>query len=140
MPSLLTYLTFNGNCREAMLFYQKCLGGELFFQTIGDTKQAVRLPEKAQNCILHAVLKNEDFQIAGTDIINDEGLIKGNAVSIILLCNSDKELRTYFKSISAGGKAELKILRTDEGNLSANLRDKYGVHWYLHSKSTTKLT
>jgi PhnB protein len=134
MPSLLVYLTFNGNCREAMLFYQKCLGGELIFQTIGDTKQSVRLPEKAQNCILHAVLKHENFQIAGTDIVNDTGLIKGNAVSILLQCNSTKELRNYFKLLSAEGETELKLSKTNEGKFSGNLRDKYGVHWYLHTQ------
>lgn len=140
MPSLHTYLTFNGNCREAMLFYQKCLGGEVSFQTIGDTKSAAHLPEKTHRYILHAVLRKEHFQLAGTDIVSDDGLIKGNAVSILLQCNSDKELRTYFKLLSAGGKTELKISKTDEGNLSANLCDKYGVHWYLHSKTTTKST
>ena len=29
MPTLNPYLTFNGNCREAMTYYKECLGGEL---------------------------------------------------------------------------------------------------------------
>ena len=32
MKSVTTYLHFNGNCREAMSFYQTCLGGELHLQ------------------------------------------------------------------------------------------------------------
>jgi PhnB protein len=31
------YLTFDGKCKEAMTFYKECLGGELEFQTIGDS-------------------------------------------------------------------------------------------------------
>jgi PhnB protein len=131
MPSLLTYLTFNGNCREAMLFYQKCLGGELRFQTIGDTDTTIQLPEKIRNCILHAVLQKDNFEIAATDIVNGEALTKGNAVSILLRCNSGKELRHYFKRLSAGGETELKLSKTNEGKLSGNLKDKYGIHWYL---------
>jgi PhnB protein len=37
MTQINSYLTFNGNCQEAMIFYQKCLGGELTFQTVGES-------------------------------------------------------------------------------------------------------
>ena len=37
MSTINAYLTFNGNCREAMTFYQKYLGGKLSFQTIGES-------------------------------------------------------------------------------------------------------
>ena len=33
-PQLNPYLAFNGNCQEAMHFYQQCLGGELNIQLI----------------------------------------------------------------------------------------------------------
>src|SRR6185312_5274964 len=33
------YLIFNGNCREAMTFYQTCLGGELSVTTFGESGQ-----------------------------------------------------------------------------------------------------
>jgi len=46
------YLTFNGNCREAMNFYKKCLGGELTFQTIGDSPLSEKMNSKMQNAIL----------------------------------------------------------------------------------------
>ena len=29
MKEIITYLNFDGNCREAMKFYEQCLGGEL---------------------------------------------------------------------------------------------------------------
>jgi len=29
MKAIVAYLNFDGNCREAMKFYQRCLGGEL---------------------------------------------------------------------------------------------------------------
>ena len=36
MAKLNPYLNFNNQCREAMNFYKECLGGELFFQTVGE--------------------------------------------------------------------------------------------------------
>jgi PhnB protein len=40
------YLIFNGNCREAMTFYQSCLGGELNVMTFGDAGQKSAPEEK----------------------------------------------------------------------------------------------
>jgi uncharacterized glyoxalase superfamily protein PhnB len=34
------YLLFNGNCREAMSFYQGCFGGQLSLMTIGEPPMA----------------------------------------------------------------------------------------------------
>ncbi len=34
MTQIHSYLTFSGNCREAMTFYRECLGGILMLQTV----------------------------------------------------------------------------------------------------------
>jgi PhnB protein len=34
MTTINAYLTFNGNCRQAMTFYRECLGGELTLQAV----------------------------------------------------------------------------------------------------------
>ena len=44
--SIHSYLTFSGNCREAMTFYQECFGGTLTFQTVGDSPMSGKLPKK----------------------------------------------------------------------------------------------
>lgn len=54
MTQINSYLTFNGNCREAMTFYQECLGGELFMQTIGESPMAEQMPLPMKESILHA--------------------------------------------------------------------------------------
>jgi len=77
MAQLNPYLTFNGNCREAMNFYKECLGGELIFQTIGESPMADRMPEKMKECILHATLSNSAMVIMATDCVPEQGLIKG---------------------------------------------------------------
>ena len=43
------YLTFNGNCREAMHFYRGISGGELNLQTIGESPMAVKMPAPMQD-------------------------------------------------------------------------------------------
>lgn len=38
MKELLAYLNFDGNAREAMQFYEKCLGGKLQMMTFCDAQ------------------------------------------------------------------------------------------------------
>jgi PhnB protein len=54
MTQINSYLTFNGNCREAMNFYKDCLGGELNLQTIAESPLADKMPAQMKECILHA--------------------------------------------------------------------------------------
>ena len=47
MTQLNVYLTFDGNCREAMTFYKECLGGELVLNTVaGSAMEANCAPEQ----------------------------------------------------------------------------------------------
>ena len=84
MAQLVSYLTFNGNCREAMTFYKACLGGELTFQIIGESPLAEKMPAQMKECILHATLINGDLIIMASDMVDENGLIKGNSVSLML--------------------------------------------------------
>ncbi|UII32744.1 VOC family protein [Fulvivirga ulvae] len=134
MNKLVTYLTFNGNCREAMIFYQNCFGGELYLQTIGDTPEAEKLPREVRDYILHASLDGNDLVLMGTDMVEDNGLIKGNAMSIMVECNDELEVRKYYERLSEGGVETHPLQPNFFGNLFGGLRDKFGNHWLLHSK------
>jgi PhnB protein len=132
MPVINSYLTFNGNCREAMTFYQKCLGGELSFQTIGESPLSEKLPPKMKDCILHSTLTKENLVLLASDMVGDNGLIKGNSVSLLLQCKSEKELRNYYTKLSKGGIPTHAIENTFWGALFGDLTDKFGNHWLLH--------
>lgn len=126
------YLTFNGNCREAMTFYADCLGGELIFQTVGETPMAEQMPAKMKNCILHSTLTREELVLMGTDMVQNNGLIRGNAMSMELDCSSEEELRTCYARLSEGGEVTCAPQVTFWGALFGTLTDKYGNHWMLH--------
>jgi PhnB protein len=131
MHQIITYLSFSGNCREAMQFYQHCLGGELNWQTVGDTPGARKLPLSIRHYILNATLVIDDWILMGTDMVPDEGLIRGNTVSILLECNTEEELHNYYTKLSAGGALTQEIERTYWGALFGGLTDRFGNHWLL---------
>jgi PhnB protein len=102
--SIHSYLTFNGNCREAMTFYKKCLGGTLRFQTVGESPVAGKLPVKMRKGILQATLQRGHSLLVGTDLCADDGLIKGNSVSLMLACQNEKEAQQLYQKLSSGGR------------------------------------
>ena len=138
MTQISSYLTFNGNCKEAMTFYKKCLGGKLMLQTIGESPMADKMPQQMKECILHSALTKKSLVIMGSDMVSEQGLIKGNAVSLMLNCSSEKEIRACYANLSDGGRATHPLHVSFWGALFGNLTDRYGNHWILHFDKNKK--
>lgn len=138
MTQIFTYLTFNGNCREAMLFYKDCLGGELTFQTIGESPLSEKMPEQMKDCILHATLTKDAMLLMASDMVSEKGLIRGNSVSLSLNCSSEEEIKLYYEKLSEGGTKNHALENSFWGALFGDLTDKYGNHWILNYDKKTK--
>jgi len=61
------FLLFDGNCAEAMTFYQKCLGGELTLTKLGDTPMKAQFPPEKHSRIINAQLKSGAIEFSATD-------------------------------------------------------------------------
>ena len=73
------YLNFNGRCREAMEFYQQCLGGELLLQKLGESPMAAQMSSSVAEKILHSQLTNGAYILMGSDLIGNK-LEPGNSI------------------------------------------------------------
>lgn len=114
-----------------MTFYKECLGGKLVFQTLGESPLADNLPMEIRKYILNSTLVNGKLVIAGSDMVPESGLFKGNAVSLLLCCNSAKEASDYFLKLSVDANVTYPLEYTFWGSLFGGLVDKYGNHWLL---------
>jgi PhnB protein len=132
MTVLHPYLTFGGNCREAMSFYQKVLGGELRLQSVGESPMADRIPEEMKSCILHAMLTSDRLVLMASDMVGEKGLLKGNSVSLMLSCTSREEAESCYSKLSEGGEQTYPLETTFWGALFGGLTDRFGHHWLLH--------
>jgi PhnB protein len=132
MTQINSYLTFNGNCREAMTFYRDCLGGELNFQTVGESPLSDKMPTQMKDCILHATLTNDGLILMGSDMVNEKGLVKGNAVSLSLNCSSEEEIKSCYIKLSNAGLQNHPLEDSFWGALFGDLTDKFGNHWILN--------
>jgi PhnB protein len=115
-----------------MNFYKECLGGELTIQTVGETPLAEKMPEKMKAYVLHATLTNGNLTLMGSDMVPQDGLIKGNSVSLSLNCDSEEEIRSVYKKLCYGGEATHPLELTFWGATVGGLTDRYGHHWLLH--------
>lgn len=131
MSKIISYLTFSGNCREAMEFYQQCFGGDLKLNTVGESPLSENMPNKMKNSILHATLSNDDFALTATDMVPGEGKIMGNNISLIFQCDSESQIMDCYTKLAQGGKPDHPLETTYWGAKMGGLTDRYGNRWLL---------
>jgi PhnB protein len=129
MATLNPYLTFSGNCREAMTYYKNILGGELSFIVVGESPVADQVPPSIKDQILHSSLKTADLEIMATDM-QPETLKGGNDVHLCLVCKNETETRDLFAKLSEGGHVKQPLHEMFFG-LIGTVTDKFGKHWIL---------
>ncbi len=132
MAKLNPYLTFRDNCREAMTFYQGCLGGELKFMTVGESPAGAQLPKEAGKLIMHAALTGGSFELMASDDIEGGKVTVGNAINLMLYCASESEIKSIFPKLAVGGKVNTELKVEFWGSLFGDITDKYGIRWMLN--------
>ena len=133
MPTQLNaYLYFNGCCREAMTFYQQCLGGDLLMEKISESPMAAQMPSEAGVNILHSSLtRNGTLLLLGSDMMG-ANIKQGNSVGLCLNCSSDQEINIFFENLSAGGEIRMPLHQRFWGSTYGELTDKFGISWMLY--------
>ncbi|CAL1518806.1 VOC family protein [Chitinophaga sp. MM2321] len=132
MAQLNPYLNFDNNCREAMNFYQACLGGQLDLQTVGEMPaMAKQMPPEMKDHILHSYLKSGDIVIMASDL-SREKRIEGNTVHLCINCEDEDQINSFFTKLSAGGKITEPLTDMPWGAKYGALTDKYGKHWVFN--------
>ncbi len=116
-----------------MEFYKSVFGGELFIQTIGESKQAsAHMPASMHGNVMHAFLSSGAIKLAGADSMNPDKYVMGNAVMLTLNCSSEEEIKMYYEKLSEGGKQTMPLTDAEWGATFGMLTDKYGHHWMLN--------
>jgi PhnB protein len=115
-----------------MKFYQKCFGGVLSLQTVGESLETESMPVKMKNCIVHAELRNKYMVLLASDMVSEDGLQKGNHISLLFNCTTEIEIKKVYKKLSQGGKQTHPLKYTCWNALFGALTDRYGNNWILN--------
>lgn len=128
------FLLFDGNCAEAMTFYQKCLGGELTLTKLGDTPMKAQFPLEKHGRIINAQLKSGAINFSATDWMASPALEpkQGNTFSIYVIGGTYGELKTVFDKLAEGVDKDKRTfieLNNMPFGSYGQFTDKYGVSW-----------
>ncbi len=126
------FLLFDGNCAEAMTFYQKCLGGELTLTKLADTPMKDQFPPEKHNRLINAHLKSGAIEISATDWMASPAYepIQGDTVAIIIFGETQAELQTVFSRLKEGASLDrFQELHEMPFGTYGQMTDQFGVHW-----------
>ena len=128
---LITYLTFAGNCEEAMNFYKEALGAEiLLFSRMGD--RPMEVPENLKGKIMHARMQIGENELYMSDTFDPSSINKGNNVSLSIQIDDATELKNSFDKLSAGGNVAMPLQKTFWATSFGMFVDKFGIHWMFN--------
>lgn len=131
MKGINTYLIFDGNCREAVKFYEKCLKADLLMMPFAEMPGDV--PPEAKDRIMHAKLtRGEEVVIMASDNMPGMPFQQGNNFSVSINCEGKQEVDELIRALGDGGKVTMPAQETFWGAYFAMLTDKFGINWMLN--------
>ncbi len=130
-----TYLTFDGNCREAFEFYREVFGGEFsFLSTFADGPPELGVPESEQDRILHMSLPTGSSVLMGSDSTCAFGPPPkaGDNFSLSITPDSREQCDELFARLSAGGSDIQPMQDQFWGAYFGRFTDKFGINWMIN--------
>ena len=130
MKAANTYLTFDGDCKDAMTFYGKCLGAEpnLTSFSAGPPEMAAMVKDLPDR-ILHAEVASGAVVLMASDSMPGSPFVKGTNFSISLSCESQAEMERIFTALSEGGQVTMPMDDVFWGGRFGMLTDRFGISW-----------
>lgn len=132
--SLSTYLTFDGNCREAFDFYRSVFGGDFdSFQTFADVPPDVPVSEEEKSLVMHVSLPIGSSVLMGSDKASfGPPLAIGNNFSIAVEAESRERCDELFAKLSAGGSVVMPLQEMFWGAYYGTWTDRFGINWMVN--------
>lgn len=132
------YLSFNGQCESAFLFYAKCLRGNIDAMIKHrDTPIADQVPHDWQDKVIHARLSVGNFVLMGGDAPADH-YEAPRGFSVTLSVDDVKEAERLFKDLSLSGQVRMPLQQTFWAQAFGMLVDQFGTPWMINGGETPK--
>ncbi len=121
------FITFSGNCKKALTFYQTCFGGTLHFEIFDKPLQGyTEVP------VISGYLVADSIVIHGSDLVHNEGRKIGNHISVFLPFKNADDRKVLIEKLVPG----LPDQNDDEQKL-IEVTDEFDVRWVLAVNQTT---
>lgn len=128
------YLGFNGNCAEAMRFYETALGGKLEILMSGaDLPIEAQIPKEGADRIVHArlALRGGGYLYAGDapTHLPYQGMY---GVAVTLNFDTPEEAQKVFDRLAPGGQVSMPMAAAFWAKRFGMLTDRFGTPWIVN--------
>ncbi|WKE64807.1 YciI family protein [Gallaecimonas kandeliae] len=127
-----TYLDFNGNCREALAFYEQVLGAKVeMLMPFRGSPMAEGMPEQYLDLVLHTRFRVGHWQLMASDA-TPERYQKPQGFHVTLNYTDPGKARTIYDALVEGGQATMPFTETAWALGFGMLVDRFGIPWMIN--------
>ncbi|MBO0890723.1 MAG: VOC family protein [Acidothermales bacterium] len=124
------YLSFDGNARDALEFYEEVFGGTLTTSTFGEL--GADHGDDADK-IMHGQLETDaGYTLMASDTPPGMEYRPGTNITISLSGDDAAELRRYWDSLSADGNVTVALEKQVWGDEFGSCVDRFGIAWMVN--------
>jgi PhnB protein len=124
------YISFAGNARQAMEFYQSVFGGDLTMSTFGEFG-AQDAPEADK--IMHSQLETDNgFTLMASDTPPGMEHNPGTNITVSLSGDDGDLLRGYWEKLSSSGTVQMPLEKQMWGDEFGSCVDQFGIPWMVN--------
>jgi PhnB protein len=117
------FITFSGNCKKALNFYQSCFGGQLQFESFEkEVSGYIEIP------VVSGSLVSDRIIIHGSDLVHNEGRKIGNYISIFLYCKNPYDRKELIEKLGSDKK---DVVNNNDDQKLIEVTDAFDVRWIL---------
>ena len=129
---MMPYLSFQGNCEEALQFYSAVLDGQVEIVSRYDNP-AMNAPEDFRNKILHARFSFGNHVLFASDVMPKKQAepMAGN-IAISLGLQDETVAKNIFDKLSEGGDVHIPFKKQFWGDWHGKFRDRFGIRWMVN--------
>lgn len=136
LPTLDSYLFFNGNCADATRFYERTPGGKIqAMKTYGEAPQAQQSPAGSGDRIMHARLEIDGRVLMASDLPAGRPDRGRSGFALSLSYPTAEEARRAFTALADGGTVTMPIQKTFWAEVCGMLTDRFGTAWMVGTVS-----
>jgi PhnB protein len=132
MPMLDSYLFFNGNCQEAIRFYEQVIGGRIeSMLTYAQSPDPSQCGAEGKDRIMHANLLIDGRNLMASDTPPGHPAAAPSGFALSLNYSSAADAAKVFDALSEGGQVTMPMSRTFWSESFGMLTDRFGVPWMV---------
>ncbi|HHT44666.1 MAG TPA: VOC family protein [Fastidiosipila sp.] len=130
------YLYFDGNCEDALRFYEEVLGGEITYMQkwkdlpTDDTESMDEMPDINPEDIMHANLKIGDVNLMASDNPYRNTSF-GDSITLNWSHADASEVKRVWDELAQDGEINMPLEATFFAPLFGQLTDKFSINWQI---------